>query len=136
LVMENLTSRNYSLWEKKEPLTRNHLRLVIKEYAKFHAISVAMIDQCPEKYDFVIDPLKNLINNLSRNHGNAVIAKFAEAIGEVADLLEGDLDDKIVLKWRQFGKYMENEFVKIVMAYDGLMVVNHGDCWNNNFMFQ
>jgi hypothetical protein len=45
IVLENLKKSGYALWEKRTPMTRKHINMVVEAYGKFHAISVAMKDQ-------------------------------------------------------------------------------------------
>ncbi|KAG5895429.1 hypothetical protein JTB14_037588 [Gonioctena quinquepunctata] len=50
IVMENLKKKGYTLHDKRKPMNSKHLRLVLKNYAKFHALSFAMKDQDKEEY--------------------------------------------------------------------------------------
>ncbi|RZB39218.1 EcKinase domain containing protein, partial [Asbolus verrucosus] len=77
IVFENLKNVGYSLWDKKKPLTRRHVDMVINEYAKFHAVSLAMQDQNPEKLEELIgsfpDMFKKFLDSVDTEifYGNA-----------------------------------------------------------------
>ncbi|CAH1365646.1 unnamed protein product [Tenebrio molitor] len=119
LVFENLLTSGYSIWDKRTPLTRNHIDLVVDRYAKFHAISAAMKNQQTQKFDELTRPHRQLFKEFDGKFAN-VKMPFELAIEEICDLLKGDLD----------------ETVASVKDFKGFEVVTHGDCWNNNFMFQ
>lgn len=42
LIMEDLTMKNFKMWPKHELITLDHELLVLRELAKYHAISFAM----------------------------------------------------------------------------------------------
>jgi hypothetical protein len=102
IVFENLKKDGYDLWPKKDPVTRRHLEIVVSEYGKFHAISVAMREQQSNKF--------SELTNLLGDH----FKEFVEAT--------------------DFVNLFEKVLVEMLENIDGLKVIIHGDCWNNNFM--
>jgi thiamine kinase-like enzyme len=135
LVFENLSKSRYYIWDKKIPLSRNHIDLVVGEYAKFHAISAAMKHQQTRKFDELTKPLRHLYKELGER-GAKVMEAFESAIEEIYDLLKDDLDEDVVLKWRSLRERFQSILFGLMTDFNGFEVVTHGDCWNNNFMFQ
>jgi hypothetical protein len=130
IVLENLKKSGYALWDKKIPMTRKHINMVVKAYGKFHAISVAMKDQEPEKYQQLIDSFKTFSEN-----GINVKRLFGKTLEEVYNLLKGELNEDILDKWGNFKGNLESGLEEVRENFSGLQVITHGDCWNNNFMF-
>jgi thiamine kinase-like enzyme len=135
LVFENLLTSGYSIWDKRTPLTRNHIDLVVDRYAKFHAISAAMKNQQTQKFDELTRPHRQLFKEFDGKFAN-VKMPFELAIEEICDLLKGDLDETVLSKWRSLSEQFKPILFASVKDFKGFEVVTHGDCWNNNFMFQ
>ncbi|KAL3286959.1 hypothetical protein HHI36_001445 [Cryptolaemus montrouzieri] len=54
LILENLEgSQNFQLWDKRFCMNGNHIKLVLREYAKFHAISFAIRKQRPALMKYI-----------------------------------------------------------------------------------
>ncbi|RZC41104.1 EcKinase, DUF1679, and/or APH domain containing protein, partial [Asbolus verrucosus] len=133
IVFENLKKNGYVLWNKRKPLTRKHINMVVKEYGKFHAISVAMRDQQPEKFEKLAKRLHDTFKKFVEKGNMETL--FGTAIQDVYDALQNDLDDIILSKWKNFRQQINFVFKELMQNVNGLTVVTHGDCWNNNFMF-
>jgi hypothetical protein len=130
LVFENLKSVGYTLCNRKQPLTRKHIDVVMTEYSKFHATSFAMKDQQPEKFEELstglIDVFKMSIENMDME------SLFRNCIDDVYDLLKGDLDDNTLLTWKNFKSQIKCMFKDMYEQSDTRKVIIHGD----NFMFK
>lgn len=50
LVLEDLSLREFKMIDKKEETTADHVILVMRALAKYHAISFAVQDQQPDKF--------------------------------------------------------------------------------------
>ncbi|XP_068896158.1 uncharacterized protein [Tenebrio molitor] len=134
LVFENLKSAGYSLWNKKNPLTRKHINMVVEEYGKFHAISFAMQDQQPEKFQELSSELVDIFKQTMTSSAFGDV--YSKGFDEVCDLLKGDLDDETLIKWKNLRKQVNYIFTDMCEQPDVQKVILHGDCWNNNFMFK
>jgi thiamine kinase-like enzyme len=134
LVFENLKSIGYTLWNKKQSLTRKHVNMVVTEYGKLHAISLAMQNQQPEEFEELSSGLQDVLKMFMNS--TAVEGMFTRSIYEVYDLLKGDLDDNILITWKNFGSQVNFIFNDMCEGSDVTKVIIHGDCWNNNFMFK
>ncbi|KAJ3666234.1 hypothetical protein Zmor_001687 [Zophobas morio] len=134
IVLKNLKRSGYKLWDKKKPLTKKHIELILEEYAKLHSVSVAMSEQYPEKFAELSEGLGETVKEFTKT--NDMNALFGTNIIELYDLLKGDLDERTLETWK--GLYNETYFIfdGMVDKKEGLKVVLHGDCWCNNFMFK
>ncbi|EFA06720.1 hypothetical protein TcasGA2_TC009651 [Tribolium castaneum] len=133
LVFENLTKSGYCLWDRKKPMTRDHVELVIRDYAKFHAVSVALKDQEPQNFEKLVKHY-DIFNDLGRDSKNPMLETLQNAVEEMHDLLQNDLDQLVLQKWRNLKNSIQT-FFREMLSYEGFKVITHGDCWNNNFLF-
>jgi thiamine kinase-like enzyme len=129
IVLENLKKSGYELWPKTKPLERKHIDFVIKQYGKFHAVSVAMKEQQPDKFEEIV---KKIEENMKGMAAGPLVNLFRGCIDETSELLKNELDEKIVSKWRSFKDQIET--VVGTTYLEAFKVIIHGDCWNNNFM--
>lgn len=127
IVLENLRNKKYDLCPKKSPLTKNHINLVVKEYAKYHATSLAIQDQRPEEYIKLVNGLKDLFKPYE-----IIETMFKNSIEEVAELMQNELNKSEYCKLTN----LKEKISEILSSVDGVKVLIHGDCWNNNFMFK
>lgn len=134
LVLENLKSKGFRLWNRLVPMDESHINLVLQQYGKFHAISFAMKDQNPQKYQ-----------QLTKNYGDCFkeflkrtesVANYRARFTILSELLkkEGRLDaaDRV----KKFIGDIENFMMNCADAEDPHSVILHGDCWCNNMMFK
>jgi Holliday junction resolvase-like predicted endonuclease len=134
LVLEDLKKSGYELWPRKEPLKRKHIDLVVNEHGKFHAISVVMKEQQPDKFQAMVHVLEENLMKLSGAGDMGMV--FKSAVDEVYDLLKNDLDEDVMERWKNFAEQINHLFNEMSKNIKGLRVIIHGDSWNNNFMFK
>lgn len=134
IVMEDLRQRQFGMWPKRDPVELEHVKAVIVELAKFHAISFAMKDQQPEIFDQLkhIDDL--LIELLKQNTFLGYLKGSHEQILHV-------LTEYLPQHADKFRQIWANTLPLVNQMLDGktwepFAVFLHGDLWNNNTMFQ
>lgn len=134
IVMEDMRARNYGMWPKKQPVDLGHVQSVLKEMAKFHAVSLALNDQQPEvfqKLKTVYDLFRSLmkrqtfINYFNGSHERAV----------------NILEERLPQHAPKFRSIWENAGPLLDKVLDGdvfepYSVLVHADCWNNNILFK
>ncbi|KAJ3646088.1 hypothetical protein Zmor_023697 [Zophobas morio] len=133
LALENLKNRGYFLWDKTKPLTRPYIDLIVKEYGKLHAVSIAMQDQEPENYKKLVSGLDDVLKRFFQA-STEMYSSMGGAIVEIYELLKGELDERILEKWYELNEQVEPFFTKACEPLEGMNVITHGDCWCNNFM--
>lgn len=137
IVMEDLKAGDFVMFDKFKVIDLDHIRLVVSELAKFHALSFALHDQQPE----VFEPFANLKcvfleymlmgqREMMDNFRSMVYGKTIEALAPE----EVELKRKVQVMRENFMEQME-ECVKLRKDLASVNVVNHGDCWNNNMMY-
>lgn len=130
LIMDDLRAKNYEMYPKDRCTTYDHAKLIMIELAKFHAISFALKDQNPELFecykrkDIVIEMLRNGVSDGTCSMLNQYISNLDDEHHK--RLIEELKTDTI--PWLE--KFMSDDYI----GDSG--VILHGDCWNNNFLFQ
>lgn len=131
LLLENLADRNFIMADRKVGLDLDHLKLALAKLAKFHAASMIMLDEKPERF------------------GNYDIGYFSRKTSGFDDFFRTNMNALTaeVSSWEGFEKYAEKlEALKPKLmgnAYkvfdnddSDLKVLVHGDLWVNNLMFK
>ncbi|XP_055312342.1 uncharacterized protein LOC129574385 [Sitodiplosis mosellana] len=132
LLMEDLRSKNYEMWPKDETVDLEHELLVMKELSKFHAISFAMKDQRPNEFR----EFQQLTDFFVGIYVKTTIKSFIKTlIDRSINVLEKPQHKQIMQNFRN--TFLERaEKLKSVPYCDEFGIMLHGDCWNNNFLFQ
>lgn len=132
LIMEDLRARNFEMWPKDKVIPLDHELFVMRELAKFHAISFAMKDQRPDEFQ-VFTKLKDAFGELAF-HGK--LRSFMDrTIERAIAVLKNPMHKKMMEKFRN--TYVEScENIMSGPASSEFAIIGHGDCWNNNFLFQ
>lgn len=132
LILEDMRPQKYMLWPRYDPMPLHHAEMVLGKLAKLHAVSMALKDQRP----LVFDEFKELhdVAEIQIERGN--FGKVIEgALEQAINFLTDDQHKKIMRKCRRDYRRILNEcFAKD--AIDRFGVINHGDCWINNYLFQ
>ena len=135
IVLENMKTSDYVLWDKKHPFTRKHMDLILEEYAKFHALSIALQQHDPQKFKELSDGLGDtFIREFVKTNNMDTV--FGRAALEIYDLLKGDLDENTLNTWKIL--YEKAYFILegMVDKKETPKVILHASCWCNNFMFK
>ncbi|GBP54760.1 hypothetical protein EVAR_90044_1 [Eumeta japonica] len=113
-----------------------HCKHILKTFAKFHAMSFAMRDQCPEKFWEI---KWKIFETYYHERLWGWYRKFWNCISSVAiDAVEKEYPNtKYVEKIKEFS--VPETLFKIVYAVNKTFdtgVISHGDSWTNNFIFK
>lgn len=132
LIMENLRQKNYVMLPKERINPIDNELLVMRELGKLHAISFAMKDQRPNEFE----EFKKL-NEVSVNvYLKAQLKPFAPiVIARVIDALDKP-QHKIIMQNFQTNFIERLEKLINDPSNDAFCVMNHGDLWTNNILFQ
>lgn len=132
LIMEDLRPKNYQMWPKEKVVPLNHELLVMRELGKLHGLSFAMKDLSPHEFH----TLKPQTDTLSEIILHGKMRTFIhKTIQRSANVLKNPAHRKLMLDF-------EKTFVKTIDSFlvgpwsKEFGVINHGDCWNNNFLYE
>ncbi|CAG9766123.1 unnamed protein product [Ceutorhynchus assimilis] len=135
IVLENLKRMGYDVHTREKPMNINHIKLILEAYAEWHALSLALEDQKDEEYleiklHFTENPWKTYLDN---------------QLGEMIDVGQNSLyaileENGHMDLLRKYKNKLGNENARTILtdlmeAKENVSVVLHGDCWNNNFLF-
>ncbi|KAJ8925787.1 hypothetical protein NQ315_009637 [Exocentrus adspersus] len=134
VILEDLKKRGYVLYDRKKPLDLDHLKLVLREYGNFHAISFAFRHKKKEDFkklvsnfdDVMIDIIDGSLAPMLRNTFQKVCGTLKEI--DRPELYE--ICNDILVKGA--GEAMK-ELLKVKEPQSAIL---HGDCWNNNFLYK
>lgn len=135
LLLEDLCNGGFStIHGGTNEVTADHVCLVMNGLAKFHAISFALKDQQPEKFNNLTANLNevfiNRANNTLRFYLNSQSAFVFEAVADEIDLLA---------KVKEFYEREAVDWAADCIDIDitgTASVISYGDAWQNNIMFK
>lgn len=137
LIFEDLDIRGFITIDRRtEEITAEHVLLVMRVLGKFHAISFALKDQQPEKFNEIASNLDEVFVRRHDAHMRACFTKQAEC---VFTALAAEEDADLLVKVKEL---YEKEAIDIAADCLDLeltgpaTVITHGDAWQNNTMFR
>lgn len=137
VLLEDLSIRSFTMIDRfTEDVSVDHVRLVMKCLGKFHAISFALKDQLPEKFDELAAPLNEIF---IRKDDKNLCDYFAKQSEMAIKVLSGENDAHLLTKVK---KLFEREAMDIAASCVDTKsagksaIITHGDMWQNNTMFR
>ncbi|XP_060533508.1 uncharacterized protein LOC132706280 [Cylas formicarius] len=137
LVFDNLKKAGYRLHQSDIPMDDRHIKLVLRAYARWHALSFALREHHGEEFKAVVDELAGYEKKIENKPIN--MEKFKEVFGKIFDeryqILETHGEHELLERYKEKmkdrvpGKWNESA------PCEEECVITHGDCWNNNFLF-
>lgn len=132
LILENIKTQKFKQHDTAIPLDKNHTRLVMAQYGRLHALSFALRDQQPKKFNellttfdiflFVFTTLENsYMTSMKKALETLNPATELEAVQAVTDFI-----NNIKLFLDEITASNNGEYTAFL----------HGDCWMNNLMFK
>lgn len=135
LLLEDLSVRNFRMIDKyTEAVTADHVNLVLKALAKFHAISFALRDQQPEKFLKFASKLKETFISEENIHLHDYFDGMKARIRGI--LLKVEADEHLITKIETL---FERPAIKILtdcLSKQYETAILHGDVWQNNTLFR
>lgn len=134
IVMEDLVSSKYYMWDKFKKIDYEHAKLVMEELGKFHAVSFAIREKNPEKLNEIRN--KGICKFHKIMYSSEKGLEFYNInIKKAIDALEPNEIELIEkLKANDLHEMIDKVFSNTTPEPFGVLV--HGDIWNNNIMYQ
>lgn len=119
---------------RKDPYTFDHVALVMKALGKLHAISFALKDQQPEKFEELVE----CIPELYYHDGETFQNFFNTMLNVTHESLEKTQRPDLLTKLKNMvGEgFCETGIKTVCGKLSDYAVICHGDAWINNIMFQ
>ncbi|GJQ82638.1 hypothetical protein Trydic_g19656 [Trypoxylus dichotomus] len=131
IALENLKKQRYKLFDRGQVMNENHLKLVLKTFAKFHAIAFAFKDQDRRKYDELLDGVYDVFS--TKNGEDSFIAIMRGTIKDFVRKLDPIQDKEILAKCEV--EELVSSISSADRSLDEYSILTQGDSWCNNVMF-
>lgn len=132
LVLHDMKSLGYIMWDRTKPMDENHVALILQEYGKFHGTSFALKDQKRDEFN----KISSEVHNAFVTQIDMALPAYVENIEHSLTLFDSEKDRKIVEELKEFKKILKDFVVSLFFHKDDFSVFVHGDCWCNNMMFK
>lgn len=137
LMLEDLRNRDFEMINRHtNEMTVDHVRLYLQALAKYHAVSLAMKDQRPEKFQEFASNVMEIF--MQRNNGSFQ-GLLAMQIKYISNTVSADEDAHLLAKLKKmFEKGAFNVAVDCIEAElsEAATVISYGDANQNNSMFR
>lgn len=132
LVLEDIGTSGYRLCDRRKTFDETHIALVLRNYGKLHAISLALRHQRPKVFQEITESLTNAYVSVFPK----LTKSFKMMISKNVEMLER----QGLKSEAELSKQLMEDLDKILViecdSSDPYRVVVHGDCWSNNMMFK
>lgn len=130
IIMHNLRTSGYALWDKLTPMPVANARLLFEQLGRLHGVSLVLRAQRPELFA-QIRALDDHMLVVLQAWRSMCDSSFNQAIR----YLERPEHKRIMQQARDNWQEMLTRLVSGEAA-EPFSVMGHGDCWNNNMMFE
>lgn len=136
LCLEDVSIFNFGSAVRQEGIDLIHCKLTFKALAQFHALSFAMKDQQPERFEEI---RKSIMETYYDTRLRDWYQQFWNRISGIAiDAVEKEYPNSIYAeKIRKFA--VPERYEDMIRAATGTNetgVISHGDSWTNNFLYK
>ncbi|XP_055715421.1 uncharacterized protein LOC129809525 [Phlebotomus papatasi] len=135
LIFDDLRFEGYQMLEKRQIPDVEHVKLLMRQLGRLHAVSFALREQKPE----ILEQFKCLDDVLTKLMRRKVMQPLAVKNCHLTQSILTPEDD---MKIREFFQRWESTmWTDISETIHGenaepYAVINHGDCWINNLMYR
>lgn len=131
IALENLRTKGFTLFDKTKYMNHEHLALILRTFAKFHAISFAMKDQNKECHDQFCDECPNIFQVCKSRDFEKITARI---VAQFLSKLDPDEDRDITERCHDLCPKIEDHNLNLSDYLSEYSILTKGDCWINNMM--
>lgn len=135
LALENLKTKGFTLFNRKKCMNSEHLELIMRNFAQFHAVSFAMKDQQRKIHDEYCEQCPYVYRLLRSSKSGGFEKLFASMLDVFVTKLDPINDRDIIDKYQGLGSKVEDIYVNLPDYLSEYAILTKGDCWINNTMF-
>lgn len=132
VVLEDLKAAGFEMHDRKKPLDEAHISLVLTQYGKLHALSLALRDQQPEVFKRISSSMTDAIS--------LIYPSFVGGFSQQAEKNVEMLKQRGLIAEAQLAQKVFAELDEICCVpcdvNSPYNIITHGDCWSNNIMFK
>lgn len=133
ILLEDLVMSNFTMLDKTKTLNNETVKLVLKDVANFHAMSFVLRNKEPKTLDKLLESLVNpMFDPKNIAQSQIFFQQIARDVIEICHSSKyrnviSDIMQNIITPWK-----------KLISSDKGskYSVIQHGDLWTNNIMFQ
>lgn len=130
ILLEDLSVRGFSIVDRfTEDITADHVYLIMKTLGKFHAISFALKDQQPDKFN---ELASSLTENFIRPTEELLRGYFAKQAELASSVLSEDEHGPVIAKVKKLFETNAMDVAADCLDLDATgsaWVIAHGDTW-------
>lgn len=130
IIMHDLRASGYALWDKLTPMPVAQARLLFEQLGRMHGVSLVLRAQRPELFA-QIRALDDKMLPVLQAWRSMCDSSFSQAVRH----LERPEHKRVMQQARDNWPAMIGRLVSGEAA-EPFAVMGHGDCWNNNMMFE
>lgn len=138
VLLEDLTIRRFTMIDRHtEDISIHHVQLSLRCLAKFHAISFAIRDQNPEKFQELATTVST---EILLRRDSQVVRDHVERQAKYTLNLVSDKNDTHLLAL--VNNLLQKHPLDVALdcldpkTVGSAAIITHGDCWQNNFLYR
>nr|XP_023020661.1 uncharacterized protein LOC111509198 [Leptinotarsa decemlineata] len=131
VVLENMRSREFTVLDLQSPMNLNHVRLVLENYAKFHAMSFVLQDRGSQEFNELTADQVSLMKQMVLTMGI-----YRNEDRGLRNLKKTGREDLVAAYEKVINRSKETIMLDIFNDVPKEAVITHGDCHIGNFLFK
>lgn len=132
IIMRDLRADGFALWNKLDPIDVSRVRLLIEQLGRVHGLSFVLRDQRPDLFRR-IQAVEDVM--LPVCGVDPLLGMFMKSYDQAIEILDREDQREVMRRVKAEWRTLMEESMSGQLA-EPFAVLAHGDCWNNNMMYQ
>ncbi|XP_031345038.1 uncharacterized protein LOC116172067 [Photinus pyralis] len=134
IVLQNVKALSYRHYDRSQPMDYPHLLLVVKEYARLHALSYVIRHYKPVLFEeFERNTVHHFLQDWSYE---GIMIVVQHRMDHALKALESIIDTALYEKFLHFTQNVRSVCTKLLNSKTKHRVISHIDCGISNFLFK